>query len=344
MKLAQLLLVTVGLAVLPYVGRRLWLHAGPHAMIATALLSLVGMAASSVFLLAAVINPPELPVGAIPGIVEQCVDAAGSILAHPLQQWPRIGATLLLLGVLVRAIFAIVMTCRDATKGGRRSQRRRDELFAPSDVGVQDSPFIEVLDHERPVAYAVGLIRRRIVVSSGLLGRLQDEQSKAVLAHEVAHVKGWHALLLFVGRAVARAFGFLPPVRRAADELILALEIAADEAAAATVGSRLVVARALLRCAELTSEGSPLTALSVAESELMFRVRRLTEPSMSGKQRRILPPGLVLAVIAGCLVLVQFLVFPASARAISAATEVEETHQACHLPHPGIHTMPRRQP
>jgi bla regulator protein blaR1 len=340
MRLGQLLLVTAGLAVLPYVGRRFWSHAGSRAMIATALLSLVGMAASSVFLLAAVINPPDLPVGAIPGIVEQCVDAAGSIFAHPLQQWPRIGATILLLGVLVRAIFAIVMTCRDATKGARRIHLRR-ELFAASSVGDQGSPLVEVLDHDQPVAYAIGLIRRRIVVSSGLLDRLQDEQYTAVLAHEGAHVKGWHALLLFVGRSVARAFGFLPPVRRAADELVLALEIAADEAAAACVGSRLVVAHTLVRCAELTSESSPQAALSVAESELLFRVRRLTDPSTSRKRQRVPTPGIVLAVVAGCLVLVQFLVFPASARAISAATEVEERHQACHLPHVGTHTMPR---
>ena len=332
-------LVTTGLAALPYVGRRYSSHAAPRTMIANALLSLVGMAASSVFLLAAVINPPDLPVGAIPRIVEQCVDAVDSIFAYPLQQWPRIVATLLLLGVFVRATFAVVMTYRDVTTGARRSQPTVSGLYAASDAEDQDSPFIEVLDHEQPVAYAVGLIRRRIIVSSGLLGQLQDEQCEAVLAHEGAHVKGWHALLLFIGRSVARAFGFLPPVRRAADELVLALEIAADDAAAASVGSRLVVAHALVRCAELTSVGSPEAALSAAESELLFRVRRLTDPS-TAKRGRVPAPGLVLAVIASCLVLVQVLILPASARAISVATEIEETHQTCHLPHPGKHTTP----
>jgi beta-lactamase regulating signal transducer with metallopeptidase domain len=331
MRVAVLLAAMVLFACSPYVaGRRLLTRGGPRPTIVVSLLSLVGLSLGCLFLLIAVIDPAKVPTGAIPHIIERCAEAASNISAHPMNHWPQIAAAMILLAFLARLIIAAVITLSHSRRGLPTS-RSEHPMPRVGDADVWAS--VKLIGDREPVAYTTGVFRRQIVVSTGLFDQMDAGEAHAVLAHEDAHIQGRHALLLFVGRTLSSAFGFLPPVRRAVDGLILGLEVAADEAACVAVGSPLVVARAIASFAELSRRASSATALGAAENELLFRVRRLADSSRKGQRHAPSRWGWVAVASMALLVSAQIVVLPASARALSTAAQSKEAHQVCHLPH-----------
>lgn len=94
-----------------------------------------------------------------------------------------------------------------------------------------------------PRACAVGgLTGGRIAISSGLRRCLSADEQAAVLAHERAHLAGGHHWY----RMAAAWFGTVcPPLYRLPELIEQSCERAADEAAAAAIGDRRTLARAL---------------------------------------------------------------------------------------------------
>ncbi|MFD0515724.1 M56 family metallopeptidase [Streptomyces aureus] len=105
---------------------------------------------------------------------------------------------------------------------------------------------LAVLDDETPQAFALPGVPGRIVVSRGMLRCLGDGEREALLAHERAHLRRRHHLFQAVWRLTAAVNPLLQPLAEAGG---FVLERWADEEAAAHVGSRTVVARAVGRAA-----------------------------------------------------------------------------------------------
>jgi beta-lactamase regulating signal transducer with metallopeptidase domain len=284
-----------------------------------ALGALLATASSLVVVLLAIVDPPDLPASDIPDVIGRCVDAAGKFFAHPVSHWPQIIAVLALLALSARLVFAVSATLVDARRTHKRVAR----------IGTPQAGFT-VVESREPMAYTVGLRRRVVVVSSGMLSQLTAGEQAAVLAHERAHVRGWHTLALVVARIVVRAFGFFPPARAATRQLVLGLETAADDAAAGEIGDPLAVARALLRLAEGWADAAPASALGATESDVVTRVRRLTQGAGRDHSK---PLGVLLSTVTVVLVASLLVVLPATRRTVSAAAQGREVHAICHLPH-----------
>jgi Zn-dependent protease with chaperone function len=324
--------LVVGLAiaagVLPAtLGRWLVSCGSPRQIIVFAIGSLSCMALGFVVALGAIVDPSALPARDLPQLVGQCVGAASRLLNHPLRHWPRILAALLLVGVAARLAFAGAVIIRDL----RRQARSVDALA--SEVGDSRRGPVLVVPSERLFAFAVGVLRRRVVVSHGLMTVLGPRQRAAVLAHERAHVRGWHTAFLLFGRSVGRAFSFIPPVRRAASQLVLGLEMAADDAAAESVGDPMVVAGALVDLAGRTTD-RPNQGLGAAGGELQARVKRLTRPHAGRVANR--RAAWVALPLVGALLMTLLLAFPVSARSLSGRGRDRAIHDVCHLPHSEI--------
>ena len=101
-----------------------------------------------------------------------------------------------------------------------------------------------VSDSAQRFVFTAGLLRPRVVVSRGLLDFTPAEWQPVILAHEHAHRRGRHPLLLFVAEALAGGLPLLP-LRWAADLLRLSLEAVADEHAVRAVCDRALVAEAV---------------------------------------------------------------------------------------------------
>lgn len=95
-------------------------------------------------------------------------------------------------------------------------------------------------------AYALPGRPGRIVVTRGMLSVLDEPGRAALLAHERAHLTGFHYLFTSAARLAATANPLLRPAARAVEYTV---ERWADEHAATVVGDRRLVAHAIGRAA-----------------------------------------------------------------------------------------------
>jgi len=137
---------------------------------------------------------------------------------------------------------------------------------------------LEVLDVDRPLAFAVPGEPGRVVVSTGMLGALDAQERRALLAHEQSHLERRHHRYLHVAGWASAAVPVLRPLHA---HLRFATERWADEDAAVAVGDRRVVARAIARAA-LAGSPAPAPAVpAMAGIGVAARVEALiSEPSV----------------------------------------------------------------
>jgi beta-lactamase regulating signal transducer with metallopeptidase domain len=124
------------------------------------------------------------------------------------------------------------------------------------------------------VAYCLPGRAGTVVVTSAAVAALDDGELSAVMAHERAHLRGRHHLVLAVARAMARAVPVLPIFGWALTEQASLLEMIADDAAVRR-SSRGTVARALVHLAE---RSVPVPALGAGDVAAVSRVNRLLVP------------------------------------------------------------------
>lgn len=176
--------------------------------------------------------------------------------------------------------------------GIRRERNRQRQCLAL--VARAHAAWRGAMVIDRPEATAFCLPGRRggtVVLSTGTLSMLTPAEVQAVLAHERAHLRGRHDLVVWAARSLRDAFPFVPLFRAAADALPLLVEMAADDVAMRHAGRR-VLATALLRMADASA---PSFALGVGGSTIASRVRRLVQPRSTSRL------GSAAAVTAGLL-------------------------------------------
>ncbi|MFF1957434.1 M48 family metalloprotease [Streptomyces sp. NPDC058220] len=138
-----------------------------------------------------------------------------------------------------------LLAWRTAVLAVAAHRHRADLRRARIAVGGTDGE-LAVLRDSCPDAYALPGRPGRIVVTTGMLRALEPAEREALFAHERAHLRGRHHVLL---AAVELAALCHPALRALREPLGYALERTADEAAAVAVGDRRLAARAIGRAA-----------------------------------------------------------------------------------------------
>lgn len=166
-------------------------------------------------------------------------------------------------------------------RGAIRLRAWRAARVAPSADGLT------VVTSEQPLAYAVPGRPGHIVASTSLLELLDAGERRAMLAHEQAHLDLRHHRYVRAAE-LAASVPVLSPVALA---VRFATERWADEEAAAQVGDRRLVARALSRAALATSKPfAPAGAGGLVGEGMLERVEELLEAKAP-------PPRLVQAAV-----------------------------------------------
>ncbi|HEX7353527.1 MAG TPA: M56 family metallopeptidase [Mycobacteriales bacterium] len=198
---------------------------------------------------------PLLAVGVLVGggaaVTSFCILALGAIVATAAGRIPMVARLGDWSSAIIEqrtpvspwwAVVAAAVLVLAAINGGRAATSTiRSLLRAWSAARTGPGPLV-VLADDRPMAYAVPGWPGRIVATNALLRRLDAGGRRAVLSHERAHLAERHDLLLLAGSVLA---GANPLLRRLPAALSLACERRADEVAAAAVGDRRAVARAI---------------------------------------------------------------------------------------------------
>ena len=203
-----------------------------------------------------------------------------------------LAAGLALLALLCWVLLAVSVAALQA----RRRQRALLTLLAHGDPKV---PGALVVDYPSAAAYCLPGLRSgsRIVVSVGALELLGRGELAAVLAHERAHLRERHDLVLLPFTALRRAFPRSATCTGAHRAVALLVEMLADDRAVGAGPARELVS-ALVRFGTAGACPAPAGALAAAEGEVAARVARLVQPV------RPLPTAAVVAVCLAAAVLV----------------------------------------
>lgn len=157
------------------------------------------------------------------------------------------------------------------------ARRRHRVLLALLAEGYPEVPGTLVVDHPAATAYCVPGVRARLVVSAGTLRLLAREELHAVLAHERAHARERHDLVLLPFSSLLRVFPRSRVVRDALDAVALLVEMRADDRAACEQPRR-QLATALLRFGT-AAPAPPTGALGIAgQDPVLARAVRLLQP------------------------------------------------------------------
>ena len=142
-------------------------------------------------------------------------------------------------------------------------------------ISSADARRFRIVDDAEVIAFAVPGDPGGVVVSRGLLDRLEPRERKVVFAHERAHLRLGHHRYLYASELAAALVPFLIPL---AAQIRLATERSADEAAVdALEGDRRLVARALARVALSQTSHDRLVA-AFGGSSVPLRVQALVGP------------------------------------------------------------------
>lgn len=198
-------------------------------------------------------------------------------------------AVLISTAVLARLLYA-------GHSVGTRLRRVRSEHRQLVDIVARHEERMRILQHPTPTAYCIPGRQSRVVLSQGVLDALPEDQLDAVVAHEDAHLRGRHDLLLEFFSVVHQAVP--APLRSPAalDEVRLLVEALADRAAVRRSGE-VATARALIT---LAGSRAPEAALGVGTTAPV-RLRLLAD----GPPHPVLPVvAYTFAVLAATLPLV----------------------------------------
>lgn len=215
----------------------------------------------------------------MPGVLGGLSQLASGHLTDPHQlpvvtvaRIAMLAAGLALLSVLS---WMLVIAFADAI-GARHRQR---ELLALLAHGDPKAPGALVIDYPAAAAYCLPGIRSQIVVSAGTLDLLAPAELAAVLAHERAHLRARHDLVLIPFTSLRRTFPRSRVITQAHRTVALLVEMMADDRALRVRGLfARELATALLRFGTAGAECAPAGALAAAEGELTARVNRLLTP------------------------------------------------------------------
>jgi Zn-dependent protease with chaperone function len=192
-------------------------------------------------------------------------------------------------GLALLAVLCWILVAASASV--LRARQRQRELLSLLAHGDPKVPGALVVDHPAAAAYCLPGLRSAIVISAGTLDLLDADELAAVLAHERAHLRERHDLVLLPFLALLRAFRWAGVAQQAYRAVGLLVEMHADDRALQQRPAR-ELATALLRVGAAGGGSVPSGALAVAaraeECEVAARVIRLLRPT----------PGLSNAVVA----------------------------------------------
>jgi beta-lactamase regulating signal transducer with metallopeptidase domain len=233
-----------------------------------------------------------------------------AMMGWPLPTWTDTGAVTLVLASAAVGLAASALVALRAAAGSRalqalvRSARRPVPPCMHNEAAVLGcATHLDVVAAEEAFAITYGLIRPRILASTGLATALTPAEIRAVLAHEREHLRSRDPLRLLAARLFAAWGCYLPAARWLAGRVTLRRELAADRAAAGSAG-RGVLAGALLKLSSTPACPAIAAASSVEEGSrsLESRVTQL-EAGRPPRQRpavsRLLASAGTLALLAG---------------------------------------------
>jgi hypothetical protein len=189
-------------------------------------------------------------------------------------------------GAVIATVGAVVLP--GGTIWGALSLRRTRRSLRPEawigDRYQLDDITVVVLPTDREIAFALPGRMEMIILSRGLVELLDRNSLRAVIQHEVAHLRHHHSRYLAVVAALEPLFRYVRPLRDSLGILAHSVERWADDAAYSSRAERSAARRAMLTLSD-AERSVGVAAFSPVES---------TSERLLALQRSPAPPRLLL--------------------------------------------------
>lgn len=187
--------------------------------------------------------------------------------------------------VLTAGLIRLAMDLRHRTQTHRRLR-----AIGPPNAGLV------VADWDAPLAAAVPGRPGHLLITTGMLRLLDNDERRVVFAHERAHLTHRHHRLVAAAAAAAALNPLLTGVRNAVSFLV---ERWADEDAATVVDDRDLVAQAVARAALAATGSGPAAVLGMHGGVAVHRVRALARPAPEPRRGRLVGLVVLSAALVG---------------------------------------------
>jgi len=138
---------------------------------------------------------------------------------------------------------------------------------------------ITVMCHPEPIAFTMGFLKPKIILSTGLLQLLDKTELDAVILHELYHQKHGDPVKTFVLHLLATVMWYLPIINCLMQKYKMIRELLADQYAVNEQGTPTHVGSALLK---LLKKGQatplPFSHVSFADTSINYRIKQLLDP------------------------------------------------------------------
>jgi TonB family protein len=242
---------------------------------------------------ASIETPSTLP-GVEPGSPGATAGAAPFLPTVRLPtSWPAALGAVLVAGAVLRFAWlgAGLLRLRRLRGAGERAapSDRHDELATLTEAGAEIR-YVPVLG--QPVTFG---IRRPVVLLPESLGQLPEPVQRAVLAHELWHVKRRDWAWILVEEGVRAVLWFHPAVWFLVSRIQLSREEVVDELTVLAVGSRRSYLEALLAFAD----EPPLCAAApfARRRHLFQRMLLISKEAVMSSRRIIVSSGMMVAIL-----------------------------------------------
>lgn len=247
-------------------------------------------AVASVVLAAALLAAPSLAAaGRLPAGLEACLATLHRSLGYPadsrLLQSIAAGA----LAVLLLRLAGCAIRLALVNHRHRARQRALLSMVGRTDVALG----VVVVADPTAAVYCLPGRGGRIVFTASAVDRLTARQRAAVLAHEQAHLRNRHHLLIANASLLSRAFPRVPLFTATRQRTIQLVEMHADDLASRGHGRR-PVAEALMALSVIGAQPAVLAATAVTTAE---RIERLLAPQPAVRAARPAPARRVAALL-----------------------------------------------
>jgi hypothetical protein len=163
---------------------------------------------------------------------------------------------------------------------------------------------IIVVRDDEFLALTIGMLRPRIVLSTGVLERFNDHEVKAILLHEWHHCRNRDNPKLFGSSLLVDAFGYLPITKSVHDYHKIWGELSADRFAIQQMGTGLHLGNVLLKLVQQGLVPQRPGVVHFTEAAVHYRIMQVLEPEQAVK----VPVSLLRPFLVSCSFLILIMI------------------------------------
>ncbi|MCD9026524.1 M56 family metallopeptidase [Cohnella silvisoli] len=184
-------------------------------------------------------------------------------------------------------LFSIIMLCRQLIQQVKLYKKWKTYIDSKSNPEMtkrfikkfnKENLRIEVILDSSIIAMTAGLIKPRVILSSGLIERFNDQEMEAILFHEMYHSKFRHPLQLLILTMIAESLAFLPIMKSLVHHYKIWMELLADRFAIYHMGSEIQLAQVLLAVLKNNQVKSQGYGVHFVNESVNYRLKQLIDP------------------------------------------------------------------